>query len=170
VLGFVVPLQLIACVLAFLARDTVAGTSLGLFAGAWLATSLAMLTAPPGSTSGAQGAFLLCVGGGFVVLIAGASFGKLGPALVMVAGGTRFIVSGLFEITGSTALEHAGAIVGLVLAAAALYSALATEIEDVQGETKLPLLRRNLAAAALDAPFETQLTRIEHEAGVRQQL
>jgi hypothetical protein len=31
-------------------------------------------------------------------------------------------------------------------------------------------LRRNLAAAALDAPFETQLTRIEHEAGVRQQL
>ena len=30
-LGFVVPLQLIASVLSFLARDTVAGTALGLF-------------------------------------------------------------------------------------------------------------------------------------------
>lgn len=170
VLAFVVPLQLITCIFAFLARDTVAATALGLFAGTWLANSVAMLSSPPGSTSVALGTFLLCIGGAFVVILTGASFGKLGPALVMFFGAGRFILAGLYELTGSAGLEHAGAIVGLVLAGTALYSALATEIEDVQGETKLPLLRRNLAAAAIDAPFETQLTRIEHEAGVRQQL
>jgi uncharacterized protein len=105
-----------------------------------------------------------------VVLVAGASFGKIGPALVMVLGATRFVVSGLYELLGGTTLEHAGAIVGLVLAGVALYSALATEVEDVQGETKLPIGRRALAAEALQGPFERQLDRIEHEAGVRQQL
>src|SRR5436309_14232274 len=33
--GFVVPLMLIAAIFSFLARDTVAATGLGLFAGAW---------------------------------------------------------------------------------------------------------------------------------------
>src|SRR3954452_9837048 len=56
--GFVVPLELIAAILSFLARDTVAGTALGLFTGAWLATALVMLTSSPGETSSALGAFL----------------------------------------------------------------------------------------------------------------
>src|SRR5256885_1377529 len=58
-LGFVVPLQLLATVFSFLARDTVAGTALGLFSGAWLATGLTMLSAPPGQTSPALGVFLI---------------------------------------------------------------------------------------------------------------
>jgi len=169
-LGFVVPLQLVASVLSFLARDTIAGTGLGLFGGTWLATALALMAGPPGARSHALGVFLLCVGASMVVLVAGASFGKLGPALVMVFGAARFVISGLYELLGGTGLEHAGAIVGLGLAAVALYSALATEIEDVQGETKLPLGRRAMAAEALTGPFERQLERIEHEAGVRQQL
>jgi len=169
-LGFVVPLQLVCSVLSFLARDTIAGTGLGLFGGTWLATSLALMSSQPGARSHALGVFLLCVGGSMIVLVAGASFGKLGPALVMVLGAARFVVSGLYELLGGTTLEHAGAIVGLVLAGVALYSALATEVEDVQGETKLPLGRRALAAEALSGPFDRQLERIEHEAGVRQQL
>jgi hypothetical protein len=169
-LGFVVPLQLIASVLSFLARDTIAGTGLGLFAGTWLATALALMAGPPGARNHALGLFLLCVGGSMVVLVAGASFGKLGPALVMVLGSARFVVAGLYELLGGTTLEHAGAIIGLVLAGVALYSALATEVEDVQGETKLPLGRRAMAAEALQGPFDRQLERIEHEAGVRQQL
>jgi hypothetical protein len=169
-LGFVVPLQLIASVLSFLARDTIAGTGLGLFGGTWLATALALMAGPPGARSHALGVFLLCVGASMVVLVAGASFGKLGPALVMVFGAARFVISGLYELLGGTGLEHAGAIVGLGLAGVALYSALATEVEDVQGETKLPIGRRAMAAEALSAPFERQLEGIEHEAGVRQQL
>src|SRR3954454_3174304 len=140
-LGFVVPLELLATVLCFLARDTVAGTALGIFGGAWLATALVELSAPPGTTNAALGAFLLILAASLLVLIAGASFGKAGPAVVIVFGVARFVVAGLFELTGDIGLEHAAAIVGFVLAAAALYSALATEIEDVQGEVKLPLGR-----------------------------
>jgi succinate-acetate transporter protein len=169
--GFVVPLMLLATIFSFLARDTVAGTGLGLFTGAWLATGLAMLSAPsPGATSDALGAFLICLAGAMLVLIAGASFGKAGPAAVIVAGAARFVVSGLYEIKGTTGLEHAAGIVGFLLAGTALYSALATVVEDVQGHTKLPLGRRAKARDALDAPFDSQLERIEHEAGVRQQL
>jgi hypothetical protein len=40
----------------------------------------------------------------------------------------------------------------------------------VQGETKLPLGRRAMAAEALQGPFGRQLERIEHEAGVGRQL
>src|SRR4051794_28522703 len=81
-LGFVVPLQLVACIFGFLARDSVAGTGLGLFAGAWLGSALTLLNAQPGTTSHAFGVFLLSVGAAMVVLVAGAAFGKVGPALV----------------------------------------------------------------------------------------
>jgi succinate-acetate transporter protein len=169
-IGFVVPLQLVATIFSFLSRDTVAGTALGLFTGAWLATALGMLTSPPGQTSSAMGAFLLVLSASMAVLIAGAAFGKAGPAAVIVAGSARFLLSGLYELTNSTGLEHAAAVVGFVLAGIALYSALATEIEDVRGERKLPMGRRAKARDALEGPLASQLEGLEHEAGVRQQL
>jgi uncharacterized protein len=169
-LGFVVPLQLIAAIFCFLARDTVAGTGLALFGGTWLATALALMSGQPGVRSQALGVFLLCVGGTMAVLVSGAAFGKVGPALVLVVGATRFIRTGLYELIGGSGLEHAAAIVGLALAAVALYSAVATEIEDVRGEAKLPIGRRHMAREALEAPFHRQLEGIEQEAGVRQQL
>jgi succinate-acetate transporter protein len=169
--GFVVPLMLLATIFSFLARDTVAATGLGLFTGAWLATGLAMLSAPsPGATSDALGAFLIALAAAMLVLIGGASFGKAGPAAVILAGAARFLITGLYEIKGSAGLEHAAAAVGFVLAGIALYSALATIVEDIQGHTKLPLGRRAKALDALNAPFDSQLERVEHEAGVRQQL
>jgi succinate-acetate transporter protein len=170
VLAFSVPLQLLACIFALLARDTVAGTAMGLFAGAWLTAALSQLTAAPGSTDAALGAFQIAVAGCMLVLVAGAAFGKAGPAAVVAIGSARFAVAGLYEITGSIGLEHAGGIVGFGLVAIALYSALATELEDVQGRPVLPLGRRAKAKDAVAGPFESQLERIEHEAGVRQQL
>jgi succinate-acetate transporter protein len=169
-IGFVVPLELLAAILSFLARDTVAGTGLSLFTGAWLATALVSLSSQPGATSPALGSFLFALSAAMVVLIAGASFGKAGPAVVIVFGAARFLVTGLYEVTGSTGLERAAAVLGFGLAAAALYSALATVVEDVQGEMKLPMGRRAKARDALEAPFSAQLDRLEHEAGVRQQL
>jgi uncharacterized protein len=169
-IAFVVPLQLIASILGFLARDSVAGTAFGVLSGAWLATALVTLSSPPGATSPALGAFFFCLAAALVVLIAGASFGKAGPAVVIVAAAARFLVTGLYEVTTKTGLEHAAAIVGFGLAVTALYAALATEIEDVRGGLKLPLGRRAKARSALDASFERQLDGIEHEAGVRQQL
>jgi succinate-acetate transporter protein len=169
-LGFVTPLMLVAAVFSFLARDTVAGTALGLFAGAWLASGLEFLTASPGQTSKVLGVFYISLAACFAVIIAGASFGKAGPAVVIVFGVARFLLAGLYELTGDVGLEHAAAIVGFGLAAAALYSALATEIEDVQGEVKLPMGRRASAHDALAGPFDAQLEKLEHEAGVRNQL
>jgi succinate-acetate transporter protein len=169
-IGFVVPLMLVATIFSFLARDTVAGTALGLFAGAWLATSLVTLTSPAGQTSPAFGAFLFALAAAMLVLIAGASFGKAGPAVVIVFGAARFLVTGLYEVTDTSGIEHAAGVIGFALALAALYSALATAVEDVQGEVKLPMGRRAKARDALEAPFDAQLDRLEHEAGIRQQL
>ena len=73
-IAFVVPLQLLASVLSFLGRDTVAGTALGLLAGAWLATALVTLSGPPGTRSPALGAFFLCLAASFLIIVAGASF------------------------------------------------------------------------------------------------
>jgi succinate-acetate transporter protein len=169
-LGFVVPLMLVATVFSLLARDTVAGTALGLFAGAWLASGLNFLSATPGETSKVLGVFFLALAASFAVIIVGASFGKAGPAVVVVFGVARFSLAGIYELTNSVGVEHAAAIVGFGLAAAALYSALATEIEDVQGEVKLPMGRRASAREALTGPFDAQLEKLEHEAGVRNQL
>ena len=142
----------------------------GLFTGAWLASGISLLLAQPASTDAALGAFQIAVAGSLLVLVAGAAFGKAGPAAVVVIGAARFLMAGLYELTGSEGLEHAGAIVGFLLVGVALYSALATELEDVQGRPVLPLGRRARAMDAVAGPFESQLEGIEHEAGVRQQL
>jgi uncharacterized protein len=47
-LGLAVPLMLVASVFAFLGRDALVGTGFGIFAGTWLAYSLASLSGPPG--------------------------------------------------------------------------------------------------------------------------
>jgi hypothetical protein len=170
VLGFSVPLNLLAAVLAFLARDGLGGSALGVFAGAWLASGTALLSSRPGTTSNALGVFLLAIAGTFLVLVAGAAGGKAGAAVVMVAGAARFTLAGLYELIGSVGLERASAVLGFVLVVAAVYTALATEIEDVHGVSKLPIGRRKRAATAIRGGFEQQLEGLEREAGVRQQL
>jgi succinate-acetate transporter protein len=50
-IAFVFPLQLVTSVFGYLARDVVAGTGMGVLAGAWLSIGLVMLTSPPGSVS-----------------------------------------------------------------------------------------------------------------------
>lgn len=170
VLGFAVPLELIAAVLCFLSRDTVAGSGLGIFAGAWLASGLVLLSSAPGATSPAFGVFMLAIAGALLIIIGGAAGGKAGPAAVIAAGSARFTLAGLYELTGSRGLEHAAAIVGFVLVVTAIYSSLATEIEDVHGHSRLPLGRRKRAALALEGSFLDQLEGLEREAGVRQQL
>src|SRR5205085_12600943 len=80
VLAFAAPLDAIAAVLCFLARDTLGGSGLGVFAGAWLASGLVLLTSPPNTTSPAFGTFLLAASCAMLVLVAAAAGNKLGPA------------------------------------------------------------------------------------------
>ena len=48
-IAFVFPLQLVASIFGFLARDVVAGTGMGVLAGTWLSIALIQLTGEPGS-------------------------------------------------------------------------------------------------------------------------
>jgi hypothetical protein len=100
-IAFVFPLQLLASVLGYLARDVVAGTGMGLLAGTWLSMGLVTLTAPPGSTSDALGLFLLLAGAAMLVPAAASATGKLVPAALLATTAARFATTGIYQLTAS---------------------------------------------------------------------
>jgi succinate-acetate transporter protein len=170
-LGFAVPLQLSASLLAFMARDSLVGTGFGLFTGVWLAFGLAGLSAGLTSTNPVLGVFFLAVGGLFALLMSGGfAGGKAAAGAIILAGSARFILSGLYELSSNSGVEHAAGIVGLVFVGVAGYVGLATLLEDSAKRRLLPMGRRNRARAAIDEDLEAQLHQLEHEAGVREQL
>jgi uncharacterized protein len=169
-LAFVFPLQLVASVFGFLARDVVAGTGMGLLSGTWLAIALVMLTGEPGSTSDALGLFLLLAAVALLVPAAASATGKLVAAAVLATTAVRFATTGLYEMTASETWKDGAGIVGLVLCALAVYTALAMALEDAERRTVLPLGRRKFGAESVAGNLDEQLERIEREAGVREQL
>jgi uncharacterized protein len=170
-LGFAVPLQLVASVFAFLGRDALVGTSFAIFSGTWLAFGLSGLQNGVTSTSKVLGVFFLAIGALFALLMAGGVVaGKVAAGMVVLAGSARFIVSGLYELTGSGSLETAAGIVGLVFVVVAAYAGVATLLEDGARRSILPIGRRGLARSALDDGLDAQIDELEHEAGVREQL
>jgi uncharacterized protein len=154
-IAFVFPLQLVASVLGFLARDVVAGTGMGILGGTWLSIGLVTLTGEPGATSDALGLFLLLAAVAMLVPAAAAAPGKLVATAVLATTSLRFATTGLYQLTASDDWKAAAGAVGLVLCALALYAALAMALEDALGRTLLPLGRR----AAIDG-----------EPGIRDQL
>jgi succinate-acetate transporter protein len=169
-IAFVSPLQLLASIFGYLARDVVAGTGMGILAGSWLSIGLITLTGEPGATSDPLGLFLLIAAVSMAIPAAASTTGKLVPAAVLATTSLRFLVTGLFEITASGLWKAVAGVVGLVLCALALYAAAAMALEDAKHETVLPLGRRGLGAEALEGDLGAQLERVEREAGVREQL
>jgi succinate-acetate transporter protein len=171
VLGFAVPLQLVSSILAFLARDPLVGTGFGMFTGIWLAFGLSEVSGTVSQTSNVLGVFFLSCGAVFALLMAGGlAGGKAAAGLVILAGSARFILSGLYELIATKGLEHAAGIVGLVFVGVAGYVGLASLVEDSAHRSILPLGRRQRAKAAIQEGLESQLSELEHEAGVREQL
>ena len=168
--AFVFPLQLVASIFGYLARDVVAGTGMGVLAGSWLSIGLVQLTSAPGSTSDALGVFLLSVGVLLLVPVAAAVSGKIVPALILGTTALRLALSGVFELTAADTWRVATGTVGLVLFVLAVYGALAMAIEDSKRRTVLPLGRRGAGHESMHGNLEDQLTRVEREAGVREQL
>lgn len=166
---FTVPLQLVACVFGFLARDPVAGTGMGVLAGTWAVVGATTLTSPPGSSSPGLGVVLIAAAACLLVPAAAAR-GKLVAAAVMALSAVRFAVTGVAEATGSDAWLVGAGGVGLVLALVALYAAAGFEFEDVRRRTVLPLARSGDGAAALRGAPREQVSAVAHEAGVREQL
>src|SRR3954452_14680307 len=97
-LGAAFPLELLAAVLAFLARDALAGTGLGLFSGIWSVTGLTLLTGQPGATNDGYGMFLILAAIGLVLLLLSAGTSRLFFGALLTTGSARLLVSGLDEI------------------------------------------------------------------------
>jgi uncharacterized protein len=156
-IAFVFPLQLVASVFGYLARDVVAGTGMGILAGTWLAIGLIKLGAPPGTTSHALGLFLLLAGVAMFVSAIAAVPAKVVPAAVMGLAGVRFLLTGIFELSASDGWGDLAGVVGLVLCALGLYAALALAVEDSRGATVLPVARHDGADIRRDAGVREQL-------------
>lgn len=170
VLVLTVPVQLIASIYGFLARDLVAGTGMGLLAGSWAAVAVALLRSPPGSTSSGLGFLLVLAGVSLLVPAVAAAEAKVLAASVVLGTFARFEVTAAYEMSGSPALQTAAGAVGVALGALALYAALAFELEDAQRRTVLPTFRRGGGLVAMTGDLGAQVGRVENEAGVRQHL
>ncbi|WP_299951205.1 GPR1/FUN34/YaaH family transporter [uncultured Modestobacter sp.] len=169
-LAATVPLQLLASVFGFLGRDPVAATGMGVLSGTWAVTGYTTLTSPPGGTSSGLGVLLVVAGIAMLVPAAAAISSKVMPALVMTVAATRFVTTGVYETTGSASWQAVAGWVGIALAAVALYTALALELEGAQESTVLPVGRRGPGRAAMDGAGPLAADSLAEEAGVRPQL
>jgi succinate-acetate transporter protein len=169
VLVLTVPLQLLAAVMGFLARDPVAATGMGILSGTWGAACLATLTSPPGAPSDGLGVILLA-SAACLLVPAAAARSKAVPALVIATSAARFALTGIAEIDGGQTWMQIAGWVGVALAMISSYAALALELEGSESRTVLPLGRTGRSSQALDGQLGDQVRRIGTEPGVRQQL
>jgi succinate-acetate transporter protein len=166
-IGLVFPLQMVATVFAFLARDGAAAEGLGLSGGGWLVIGLVTLTSPPGATSNALGVFLLAVGACMIVSSVASASSKTVAAFVIAGIGLRFTVTGIYELAGSEGWENLAGIVGIALFALAFYAGQAMTLDDArQGEAPLPIGRGEGGKPVEASPVEG----VEREPGVRGKL
>jgi hypothetical protein len=171
VLAFVAPLEVLAGIFAFLARDSGAATALSILGAAWTATALTVLGGPPGGLSASLGIFLITLATIMLVLAAGALRSKPLLGVLLVTGACRFALTGLYEAAiGGTGLETASGWIGVPLAAFSIYGALALLLEDGAQRTVLPLGRRGRARTSLEGDLGHQIDQAESEPGIRRQL
>ncbi|MFJ6940578.1 GPR1/FUN34/YaaH family transporter [Streptomyces sp. NPDC101132] len=161
-------LQFLVSILAFAARDVVAATLMGVFAGSWLAYALVTGT---GAAGGARvlGVFnlaFLALG----ALMAAVTRPKRALWAVIVASLPRWAATGLGGLTGAEALTRTAGALGLVVAVAAGYAAFALMLEDMRSEEVLPIGRSGPAHHAVEGDLAVQLRNLERQAGVRRTL
>ena len=165
----VFPLELIATLFAFLARDSMSAATLGLFTTSWLTLGVFDLTSKPGSTSIALGIYLF----GFataVILLAGMAVpAKPFFTVLLFVAFLRMLFSGIYETGGPHSLFTISGYVALFLAVLAFYGGVAFALEDTKQKPVLPLFRRGAADEAFGG-YQKQLGRLEAEPGIRQQL
>lgn len=168
--AFTFPLQGLATVLCFLARDAPTGAGIGVQAAAWLTLGLLLLTGLPGARSATTGVFLFAAAAALLPAACTAALGKVVPALVMVATALRFVLTGSYERFGGSGWAHAAGWEGITLACLALYTALATDLESARHKPLLPIGRRGAGRSALDPGVQPSLRFLDTEPGVRDQL
>ena len=167
-MSFVFPLELVATVMAFLARDTLGATTLGLFTTSWLTLGWAYVAAALGATSTTQGIYLFGFATAALLLALLSTLGKPFFSVLLSLAVARMVFAGYYDVGGAHEwLKVAGGF-GIALAALAMYGGPALGLEDARQRAVLALFRRGAADTACSG-FEAQLDRLEAEAGVRQQ-
>lgn len=170
VLAFVAPLELLAAVLAFLARDGGAATGLAVLGSAWCGVGVLLLRGPPGQRSVVVAMFLLTLVPLMALMSVAALSAKPLFGVLLGVGGVRFLCTGLYQAGLAAAFATVAGWVGVALSAFAAYGGLALLLEDTTQRTVLPLGRRGRAREALEGSLGQQVHRAEGEAGVRRLL
>jgi succinate-acetate transporter protein len=165
-----VPLQYLASVFGFLARDSAGGAGMAMLGACWTVTGALTLLSPPGRRNPALGLLLLFACAALLVPALAASLGKVAAAAAFALAATRFALTGIYEYSGGTGWERASGWTGLVLCLVALYNAFAFELEDTRHRTVLPVLRWGSGRRAIDGGEPAQVRNVAREAGVREQL
>ena len=170
VLAFVVPLEALSGIFAFLTRDSGVATGLSTLSAAWATTAIIMLGGPPGARSSALGIFLLTLATLMLILFGSSLPSKPLFGILLLIGACRFALTGVFQVSGVTATETASGWFGLPLVVFSLYGGLALLLEEGQQRTVLPIFRRGRALTSLEGNLGHQIRRTEREPGVRRQL
>jgi succinate-acetate transporter protein len=168
--AFVAPLEFLATVMAFLARDAIGAATLGLFSGSWLTTGWTFLRAEPGQTSHATGLFVLVFAAVIALLAVMALASKPFFSVVLGLSLCRMVVFGAYEFGAGPGWLEAAGWIAFAVGLTALYGGLALGLEDARQREVLPLFRRGAAKQAIEGGLGEQLDRLTNEPGVRQQL
>ncbi|MFD5875050.1 GPR1/FUN34/YaaH family transporter [Streptomyces sp. NPDC060322] len=161
-------LQLLVSHLAFGARDVIAATLMGTFAGSWLAYALVMGTGVAGEARvlGVFNLAFLCFG----ALMVAVTRPKRALWLVLVVSLPRWAATGVSGLTGAEWLRYTAGGLGFLVAIVAMYAAFALMLEDMRSEEVLPIGRSGPAHTAVEGDLAVQLRDLERQAGVRRTL
>jgi succinate-acetate transporter protein len=168
--AFVFPLELVATIFAFLARDSFGATGLGLFATSWLALGLVDTQASQDAVSRAVGLYEFGFAFAIVLLAVAAYAGKPLIAVILTVSAVRATLAGVHEWGGPTWAWTAAGWLGVALFVAAMYGGIAFLLEDVQRDEVLPLFRRGSSQESMEGDLDAQLRELADEAGVRKTL
>ncbi|CAM5655000.1 GPR1/FUN34/yaaH family protein OS=Kitasatospora aureofaciens OX=1894 GN=GCM10010502_04770 PE=3 SV=1 [Kitasatospora aureofaciens] len=161
-------LQLLVSVLAFGARDVIAATLMGGFAGAWLANGLVTSTDAHGG--GQVLGVMNLTFTVFAALMASVAKPKKVLWVLLLIAVPRYFVAGLYGLSGAAWLGQAAGALGMLLAAVAMYAAYALMLEELRGREALWIGRSGHVREAMHAGLADQLNRLERQAGVRRTL
>jgi succinate-acetate transporter protein len=168
--SFVAPLELLSAVIAFLARDTISGVALGLFAGSWLLSGLTTMQAKPAQLSAAEGYFLIAFSIAVAILSVVSWLGQPLIAALLTVSTVRGALSAVYQLGGGKGWKEVAGWLALAISCVAMYGGLAFLLEDAKGRAVLPLGRRGSSREAIEGDLEAQLAGLVDEPGVRKHL
>jgi succinate-acetate transporter protein len=165
----VFPMELIAAIFAFLARDSMSTATLGLFSVSWLTLGFFDIVTKPGAQSVALGIYAFGFAGAIFLLALLAIHSKPFFTVLLSVATIRAVLSGMYDVGGGHELLKISGYFALALMALAFYGGVAFALEDTKQKPVLPLFRRGAADEAFGG-YNKQLGRLEAEPGIRQQL